>query len=615
MGYYIPGTFVTKPTYQDPGSLATNTNPIALDSRGQAIVWGSGTYRQIVKDVLGATIWDRAVSSGVGSDELAGAGGAALVGYGSGTLAQYLSTLTATVPSIAALRAISKVSSQEAFVLGYYASGDGGGGQYWYDPSDTSSSDNGGTVIIAIDGGRWKMILLGCASIKQFGAKGDGVTDDTASIQAALNFGSCTAPAGVFIVTRTISMMHSFYGSGDYSTTLLCQGDFDALILAANGVGIEGVKLDSVAQRSAGAFVKIATALRNNFVRHSSLNNAFIGIHLDAECVITYIEDVCVLNTAPNGYGIWINGGNDTFLTHVIMDANAMAQPKCGVRITRSQATWMTDCDIIHQGNGIQIDPDASQNGYITWCFFENVACDLGSSEGLFIGPKNGATIKGLFFTNCWFSSNFRGVNILSDATSAVDGIFFTSCTFFNNRGQGAIVQAGHNIEFNLCRVSGNSQATPGSVAGIHIIAGISDFAVRGTRSGAIAGFAVTQSYGLLIDANCNGYTVTDNNFLGNNTSPALDLSAVTSGTREVFGNLGFKTRNSGVARINAATNQSTVLHGLATIPKTVMLTAADSNINGLSFWAGSFSATAFNINVSSNLATSGVFSWVADAY
>ena len=187
MGYYNPGTFVTKPTYQDPSSITANTNPIALDSRGQAIVWGSGTYRQIVKDVLGATIWDRTVSSSVGSDELAATGGAALVGYNGGTLAQYLSTIAATVSSIAALRALSKTATQEAAVLGYYSSGDGGGGQYWYDASDNSTVDNGGTVIVASDAGRWKLIVTGPVSIRQFGAKIDGVTLDTTAISSAIN--------------------------------------------------------------------------------------------------------------------------------------------------------------------------------------------------------------------------------------------------------------------------------------------------------------------------------------------------------------------------------------------------------------------------------------------
>lgn len=63
VGFYAPGTLNPLTTYQDQGGTIQNTNPIALDSRGQAIVWGTGTYRQIVKDASGVTIWDQLVAS------------------------------------------------------------------------------------------------------------------------------------------------------------------------------------------------------------------------------------------------------------------------------------------------------------------------------------------------------------------------------------------------------------------------------------------------------------------------------------------------------------------------------------------------------------------------
>ena len=67
------------------------------------------------------------------------------------------------------------------------AAGDGGGGAYYYDSSDTTSADNGGTIIVAGDGARWKLANVLHLSVKQFGAKGDGVTNDTAAFIAAAN--------------------------------------------------------------------------------------------------------------------------------------------------------------------------------------------------------------------------------------------------------------------------------------------------------------------------------------------------------------------------------------------------------------------------------------------
>jgi hypothetical protein len=109
--------------------------------------------------------------------------------------------LSRVVDSVAVLRQLDKSKYNRAFVTGYDTPGDGGGGSYYYDPLDVTSADNGGTVLVAADGGRWK--LIGRHTVKTFGAKGDGNgagagTDDTARVQAYLNFLNNTFDCGVF---------------------------------------------------------------------------------------------------------------------------------------------------------------------------------------------------------------------------------------------------------------------------------------------------------------------------------------------------------------------------------------------------------------------------------
>lgn len=67
--FYIPETTTFKDTWQDPEQTILNTNPIVLDDRGQAIIYGSGQYRQILRDANGNLIWDQLTSdySGGGS--------------------------------------------------------------------------------------------------------------------------------------------------------------------------------------------------------------------------------------------------------------------------------------------------------------------------------------------------------------------------------------------------------------------------------------------------------------------------------------------------------------------------------------------------------------------
>lgn len=57
--FYIPNTTTPKDTWKNADQTVLNTNPVLLDSAGCAIIYGSGTYRQVLKDVLGNLIWDQ----------------------------------------------------------------------------------------------------------------------------------------------------------------------------------------------------------------------------------------------------------------------------------------------------------------------------------------------------------------------------------------------------------------------------------------------------------------------------------------------------------------------------------------------------------------------------
>ena len=64
---YAPGTTTPKATYADKLKAAANTNPVVLDSNGEATVYLDGYYKLILKNSAGVTQWTMDNVEGIGS--------------------------------------------------------------------------------------------------------------------------------------------------------------------------------------------------------------------------------------------------------------------------------------------------------------------------------------------------------------------------------------------------------------------------------------------------------------------------------------------------------------------------------------------------------------------
>lgn len=54
---YEPGTTTNKTTYSDSALTSANANPVVLDSRGEAAIFGTGSYKFVLKDSDDVTVW------------------------------------------------------------------------------------------------------------------------------------------------------------------------------------------------------------------------------------------------------------------------------------------------------------------------------------------------------------------------------------------------------------------------------------------------------------------------------------------------------------------------------------------------------------------------------
>lgn len=186
-----------------------------------------------------------------------------LRGTSAGTIT--MGPLAHTTTSIATLQAVSTdtmTTNATIEVRGYYTAGDGGGGTFYYAPFEAT---NRGMVFQA---GNASFVWVrspgnGPISAKWFGAKGDGVTDDTAALDAARDWTANAArtsgvstvlylPRGNYLHSGNFTVSGQIKLKGDgletsgagNGTTIVCTGDnTPAVAVSGQGFGIEDIEI------------------------------------------------------------------------------------------------------------------------------------------------------------------------------------------------------------------------------------------------------------------------------------------------------------------------------------------------------------------------------------
>lgn len=87
-----------------------------------------------------------------------------------------------SVSTVADIRQQLGAKTPAVVASGYYAAGDGTPAHYVFDPTDTTSVDNGGTIIVGVNGNRWKLPPDITINVRKFGISGNGIRDNATQL-------------------------------------------------------------------------------------------------------------------------------------------------------------------------------------------------------------------------------------------------------------------------------------------------------------------------------------------------------------------------------------------------------------------------------------------------
>ena len=368
-------------------------------------------------------------------------------------------------------------------------------------------------------------------SVLDYGATGDGSTDDTTAIQDAIDAlvdtgGLIWFPAGTYVVSSTLTIYTNHImlaGEGPQATVIECNfADGNILVIGSTTTNVyqgrvTGITFTSSVAKIGGAAIKVTNAHQIYLDYVQFYQNMYHCVQFEGGSygdgqLLYYLQNFEV-NSGVTGVLIGYDGSlvQDVWISKGIIAGCTDS----GILIKHGSGIYCDNLDILTCKNGFVTYPVTGYNAQAIFC--TAVICDTCDNYGFMIG-NGGGTVAEVNLVNCWGSScGYNGI-VVDASTGTTSGINLTAFRAINNGQNGVNILGGTKISISNPQVLSNGTDTDDFYAGIIIGAGVSGWSIIGGISGNGGLFdSASQGYGLYIitgassDYVVSGLNVTDN--------------------------------------------------------------------------------------------------------
>jgi hypothetical protein len=391
-------------------------------------------------------------------------------------------------------------------------------------------------------------------SVKDFGAVGDGVTDDTAAIQAAVNAAQTAngttvlMPQGTYKISTSISIVSPVSIIGMAGATIIAPnfatGSAFQIVPPSgwpydSGVTIANLNFKASVARTSGAYLSSNNGYYITVTRCQFLNG-YNGIHLTGPAATGFYVKDCIFanNTNDNiliDAATGLQGPVDVVLQDLwIHGASQTSQSVSGVYIKAAGDITLRHVSTVWSGSALRVQPSSGnriQALVCNECFF-----DSGNGYGVYIDTSAGGVVDLIKIANTWIATNGQG-GVALTGSALIKHVDLIDCVISNNNGNGVLLNntSVRNTSIIGCSISSNTGN------GIYAGAGVVNFKVVGCTIGQSGEFTGNSQWGIYIASGGSDYYIIANNKITDNTAGQL-FDSGTGINKTVYPNIGAGT-------------------------------------------------------------------------